>query len=328
MFIIIFLIFCIVLFLYIHIYFHLKTSNDLEIYDIEIPNKEKFEEICNLKQPTRFNLGNKEINNFCNLTNLKNNYSMFDVNIRNLKKNTDINNSECLYLSLPLKKALDILEKDKTSSYIIESNEDFINETGLIKVFKNNDLLFKPPLNFYNMYDINIGNKGVITPLKYDLYNRNFFYVVKGNVKINLIPPKFSNNLYEIKDYENYEFISPINPWNLEEKYKNDFAKIKTLEINLKEGDVLFIPSYWWYSFNYIDNSVLTRFKYTTYMSSLSTLPQNVLHYIQLQNIKYTIINNKKKLDEKDNNDEEIKVIDNIVNNDEEITSLDNNDEN
>ena len=156
MFIIIFLIFCIVLFLYIHIYFHLKTSNDLEIYDIEIPNKEKFEEICNLKQPTRFNLGNKEINNFCNLTNLKNNYSMFDVNIRNLKKNTDINNSECLYLSLPLKKALDILEKDKDSSYIIESNEDFINETGLIKVFKNNDLLFKPSLNFYNMYDINI----------------------------------------------------------------------------------------------------------------------------------------------------------------------------
>ena len=66
MFIIIFLIFCIVLFLYIHVFFHLKTSNDLEIYDIEVPNKEKFEEICNLKQPTRFKFNNKEINNTCN----------------------------------------------------------------------------------------------------------------------------------------------------------------------------------------------------------------------------------------------------------------------
>ena len=52
MFIIIFLIFCVVLFLYIHVFFHVKTSNDLEIYDIELPNKEKFEEICNLKQHT------------------------------------------------------------------------------------------------------------------------------------------------------------------------------------------------------------------------------------------------------------------------------------
>ena len=295
MFIIIFLIFCIVLFLYIHVFFHLKTSNDLEIYDIELPNKEKFEEICNLKQPTRFKFNNKEINNTCNLNNLINNHSMFDVNVRNVNYDSDNKNNESLYLSYPLKKALDILEKDKGVNYLIESNDDFITETGLKKVFKNNDLILKPPLNFYNMYDINIGNKGLITPLKYDLYNRNFFYMVKGTIKIKLMPPKYSKNLHEIKDYENYEYLSAINPWNLQEKYKNDFEKIKNLEITLKEGDMLYIPSYWWYSFNFIENSVLTRFKYTTYMSSLSTLPQNILHYLQLQNIKYRVINNNDK---------------------------------
>ena len=38
-------IFCSILFLYVHIYFHLKTSDDLEVYEIDNPSKEKLEEI-------------------------------------------------------------------------------------------------------------------------------------------------------------------------------------------------------------------------------------------------------------------------------------------
>ncbi len=34
------LIFCSILFLYIHIYFHLKTSDDLEVYEIDKPSKD------------------------------------------------------------------------------------------------------------------------------------------------------------------------------------------------------------------------------------------------------------------------------------------------
>ena len=41
------LIFCLIV-LYIHIFYHLKTSNDLEVYEIEQPSKDKLEEICNL----------------------------------------------------------------------------------------------------------------------------------------------------------------------------------------------------------------------------------------------------------------------------------------
>ena len=38
------LVFCVVLFLYLHVFFHLKTSDDLEIYEIDNPSKEKLEE--------------------------------------------------------------------------------------------------------------------------------------------------------------------------------------------------------------------------------------------------------------------------------------------
>jgi len=39
------LIFCIVLFIYLHIYFHLKVCNDLEVLEIDQPSKEKLEEV-------------------------------------------------------------------------------------------------------------------------------------------------------------------------------------------------------------------------------------------------------------------------------------------
>ena len=44
-FVLITLIFVIVLFLYLHIFFHIKTSNDLEVYECETPDKDKLEEI-------------------------------------------------------------------------------------------------------------------------------------------------------------------------------------------------------------------------------------------------------------------------------------------
>ena len=36
-----FFIFCLVLFIYLHIQFHLKTSEDLEIYEIDDASKDK-----------------------------------------------------------------------------------------------------------------------------------------------------------------------------------------------------------------------------------------------------------------------------------------------
>ena len=61
-------VFLIVLFLYIHIFFHLKTSDDLDIYDIETPSKDKLEEICDLRQPVIFAFYNEEILEKCKMT--------------------------------------------------------------------------------------------------------------------------------------------------------------------------------------------------------------------------------------------------------------------
>ena len=65
------IIFCLVLFLYLHIFFHLKTSNDLEIYEIEQPSKDKLEEICDLRQPVRFDYNSENNPDFLSVGKIK-----------------------------------------------------------------------------------------------------------------------------------------------------------------------------------------------------------------------------------------------------------------
>ena len=77
-------IFCVVLFLYLHIQHHLNCSNDLEIYTINVPSKERLEEICNIKQPFIFNWVNRELLDRCNLSTLEDDYSVFDIQLRDM----------------------------------------------------------------------------------------------------------------------------------------------------------------------------------------------------------------------------------------------------
>ena len=109
------LIFCIALFLYLHICFHNKTSNDLEIYEVEKISKDKLEEVCDLRQPVIFDFNNDDINNLFNKTTIQNTYGAFDIKLRDTKK--EINENELLYLNINFNKLIDITEKDTETKY-------------------------------------------------------------------------------------------------------------------------------------------------------------------------------------------------------------------
>jgi len=121
-----FFIFCLVLFIYLHILFHLKTGEDLEMYEIDQPSKDKLEEICDLRQPVLFDFDCQKIIDTSNRNYIANNYHAFEVKIRNVK-DTD-NNSE-LYMPLPIHSALKLFDEDNTSSYFSENNIIYIVTT-------------------------------------------------------------------------------------------------------------------------------------------------------------------------------------------------------
>ena len=284
--ILIVLIFTTVLFFYLHIIYHLKKSNDLEIYDIITPSKNELEEICNYRQPVIFDYKNDSSNNI-NLDLLARNYSSFDLNVRNSKSNTT---EEELYIPYKIKDLFTVFDNDKDSKYITENNEDFINETGMVKYLKYNDTLIRPYFMVYSKYDLLSGSKNSRTPLRYNLYYRNYLHVINGSVKIKLAPPNSIKYLNEVKDFDNYEFRSDIDVWDIE---NNDtLNKVKLLEVNVQKDQLIYIPSYWWYSIEYDSKSLLINYNYHTYMSMISVIPSILLYYLQAQNVK---INKYKK---------------------------------
>ena len=78
------LIFCIVLFIYLHINFHLKQSNDLEVYEIDQPSKQRLEEVCDIRQPTTFEYYNEQMHAQLSYQAIHNMYRAFDIHIRDV----------------------------------------------------------------------------------------------------------------------------------------------------------------------------------------------------------------------------------------------------
>lgn len=294
-------IFCIVLFLYLHIHFHLKRSNDLEVYEIEQPSKQRLEEVCDIRQPTTFEFYNDQLLTQLSYQAIHTSYRAFDIHIRDVSKlpssqaledKTKIQqkgteHDPVLYIPVTFKIAHEVLKKDIEMKYFSEHNADFIDETGLIKIFQLNDEFLRPYMVSTCMYDILMASIGTTTPLRYEVNYRNYFLVTQGRVKIQLIPPKDTRYLYPINDYDILEFRTPVNPWKVQPEYQDDFDKIKTLEVELFQGMVMFIPAYWWYSIQFVVHETsVCSFKYRTHMNTISIAPQLFMNVLQNMNTK------------------------------------------
>jgi hypothetical protein len=283
-------VFCIMLFFYLHIQFHLKTSDDLEIYEIDQASKDKMEEICDLRQPVLFDLPSVEdgekIINTTNKQFLLDNYPVFEIKIRD-KNDSNLESDMCV--PLPLHVATKLFGEDTNSTYFSEGNMDFLQETGAIKNMSYNDEFLRPSLVSNCYYDVLMGSTNVETPFRYDLNYRNYYMVTQGSIKVKLSPPKSSKYLYPINDYENFEFKSPVNPWDPQTKYRADFDKIKCLEIVLTPGRFLYIPAYWWHTFKFEENTSVSCFKYRTYMNNIAISPKIFMYALQNQNVERKI---------------------------------------
>jgi hypothetical protein len=285
--IIVTLIFFLVLFIYLHIFYHLKTSNDLEVFELSQLSKERLEEICDFRQPLTFNLNLDSFNKLC-MENITDMYGSFDIKLRDLSSN-DMNSE--LFLPVIIKKGLAVLQHDNNNQFISENNQDFLQETSLLKVLKANDAFLRPSMMVYSKYDYMMGSAGTTTPFRYKMDYRHFIVVLNGKVKVKLTPPKSKKYLYPENDYDNFEFRSPVNPWQIQEKYKPDFDKIKCLDLELDQGKLLYIPAYWWYSIKFEDSKdIILSFNYRTYMNTVAIFPSLFISFLQKQNIKHDII--------------------------------------
>ena len=279
-------VFCVVLFFYLHVHYHLKTSNDLEVYELTSPSKETLEEICGLRQPTRLDFESPGL--VKRLTSIESEYGPFDVRVRDTS--ASLEEGEDPYVVMPLQDVLKALENDDGGRYVTENNAPFLEETGLHKAFSADDPYLRPYMVANRTYDLLAGSRGASTPLRRELRYRTYFVAVSKEVSVKLTPPKGDRYLYPVYDYCNFEFRSPVNPWSVQSTYEADFAKVKCLDVQLAPGQALFVPAYWWYSIKFSDPAArVASFKYSTYMSALATANHAFLWALQSQNMKHTV---------------------------------------
>jgi hypothetical protein len=131
------------------------------------------------------------------------------------------------------------------------------------------------------------GSQNTATPLRYHLNYRQFFIVKSGKIHVKMTPMKSKKYLKPIKDYDNYEFRSPINVWNPQPEYLHEMDKLKFLEFDVLAGYVLYVPPYWWYSIQYLDdpNTFVCGISYNTMMNCVSNIWDLTIYWLQQQNI-------------------------------------------
>ena len=272
-------VFCLVLFLYIHIYNHIKTSNYLEVYEIDNPSKEKFEELCELKQPLLIN--NIELcENMFTMDYLITNYKNFDIKLFNNTKNG-------VCVPITLHNFCSLKSSDTSGTYISYNNIEFLDETSLDKYLQTYDIFVRPYCSSNIKYDIIFGSVNSYTKLKYNIDHRTIIYMLEGEIEITLTPPKNYKYLHVVKNYENLDFYSDIDIYNVQDEYKKNFDKIKFLRIKLLPHHFLFLPPYWFYSIKILEsNSTIIVNQYRTILSTMAIAPDLGMYFLQKNNIK------------------------------------------
>jgi len=306
------LIFIIILFLYIHIVHQYKRSEDLEIYELDYFSNDHLQEVCDVKQPVLFEYRSVAPEFFEKITYdtlSSDQYSNIDIKVKDI--NDYWGSDDAIeYVVLQYQTGTNLMRTDPKSKYFTENNQDFLEETGLLKNLQSNDMNIKPAFTAISKYDIYTGSKETVTPLRYHTYSRQYLCVNTGKIRVKMTPWKSTKYLYQNKDFENYEFRSPINVWTPPKKYLHEMDKIKFLEFEVVEGNVLFIPPYWWYSIKYGSeaDTLVCGFTYSSIMNCVSNTTDIAKYYLQQHNIKKRITKTLEITEKQHDNIEDVEV--------------------
>lgn len=282
-------IFIVILFLYIHIANQFKKSDELEIYESDFSSTRHLDDVCELKQPVLMNMTNVIPNLFCDIVpeNIAR-FSSHDVNIKDVNDYFTEEPESVDSILLPFHTTIKFLESDNKKHLFSENNADFLEESGLIKKLKTVDSILKPSFTLTSHYDLWFGSCGTSLPFRYHTDSRQFLCVTSGKIRVKMTPWKSNKYLHPFKDYENYEFRSPVHPNSPDPIFRNDLDKTNFIEFDVKQGYLLYIPSYWWYSITYLDDpaTYICNFTYSTFINHISNIWDLSIYFLQQQNIK------------------------------------------
>ena len=282
------IIFCIIVFFYIHINYQLKKSEDLEIYEADYTTNAHIQEICNVKQPLLFQFKFDELENLTpeNIAKMAGSHDCKIKDTNDYYGDSTASNTSIDYVVFPFQTAHKLFMRDAKAHYYTENNQTFIEESGLIKNIQEVDDFLKPKFCMQTKYDLICGSTETALPLRYHTNDRVFLIPTSGRIRVKMTPWKARKYVHTIHDFEKYEFRSPINVWKHQKKYEQDFEKLRFLEFDVLTNHVLYVPPYWYYSIQLTENTCVATTTYTTIMNIITHSPEWGRYFIQQRNIR------------------------------------------
>jgi len=275
------ILFFLLLIFYLHLQHEWKKSGDLEIFEMDYISNKDLEDVCKLKQPVLLQVDHWKEMEFILPFSPDEKDEVIVKDIRDYYK-PDVTAVDGIVLSY--KSAFGLCSTDTNRQFFSENNTEMMDKWGKTKKL---DALLAPSLNVTSKYDYWFGSANANTPTRYHYDTSLFLLVLPGQgIRIKMCPWQ---KLDPIKDYEHYEFWSKIDLW------KN--TKIKSLEFDVKPGFMVYIPSYWFYTIQYINVeateedtriSSIISFQYSTVMNILAQLHHYGMYFLQQQNIVNT----------------------------------------
>jgi len=109
--------------------------------------------------------------------------------------------------------------------------------------------------------------------------------VVSGKIHLKFTPWKSSKYLDPHKDYEHYDFRSPVDPWS-----HTDGSPLQFVEAEAHAGQIIYLPPYWWFSIRYMgeEPTYVCVQTYHSLMNWVAHAPDLALSLLQRQNITKT----------------------------------------
>lgn len=280
------IIFIICLFFYIHIKHQKYCNKDDDIIITQIDSKAQLDELCDYKLPIKFpNTKFTELLGI-NISLIKNEFNNehIDFNVCNIQYNK-VKTKDVLdfkdFVPLDIDNTIELFSTEDT--YITETNYN-IMDTILRNQINENDGFFKPPLNIKKYIDLLSGSIEATTYLQHYITNRTFLFVTSGSLKIRFVNPKFSHLFEKDFDYNEYIYKYKDNIWNY--THNDKWNKFKYIEVDAKEGDIIFIPPYWLYSICYGRDCCCISLKYEPLMNMISNMKEHTMSILQKSNTK------------------------------------------
>lgn len=269
-------IFIIIVILYSQLVFQLKKGDDLEIFETDFTTNAELNKSTLLKQPFIFRFS--EFDSSLKNVNITQDYGSFDVVVKDINDYyNDKPGNKSIGLSLNAANAL--ISTDPDAKFYSDTNQYFIEETGVKKYYQNLDKYLQPHFCVFSKYDVGFGAG---SPLLYHTYERRFLYVSAGSIRVKMCPWRSSKYIVINKNYNTYEFSSPLNAWSPQDIYLNSYNKIKFIEFSVPAGSILYVPPFWFYSCKYEDtNTYVHSFNYGSPMNLVANAG-NLLNYYWL----------------------------------------------